>query len=174
MNGEKSNQTGAGAGPLSCVACQDGLQEYLEGTLGKARSLRFFIHLRGCGACEKERLQLQQMFALLDDLPVHEVPADFDETILASVPYASYRAMERLRRERVPVYLEERFLPAYLRSRVTRWSGLGMTAAAMVGAAVLGNGPSWLVAGVVGLLPELLVQGQRWGRRAAIAQKAGN
>ena len=34
--------------PLDCDECRVGLQEYLDGTLEKPESLRFFLHLREC------------------------------------------------------------------------------------------------------------------------------
>jgi len=131
--------------PLACHDCREGLQEYLDGTLEKKQSLRFFLHLRECSTCQQEHELLQGRFEMLDNLPSRE--------------------MEPLRRERVPVYLAEHFLPQFVRSRVTRWSGLGVTIAATV--AVVGlDGPAWLpVAAVIGATPEILVRLQGLGRR---------
>ncbi|MFT5232258.1 MAG: anti-sigma factor RsiW [Candidatus Krumholzibacteriia bacterium] len=157
---------------LSCTDCQTGLQGYLDGTLEKKQSLRFFLHLRDCEACEQSHVELKSLFAMLDNLPQHEVPADFNDAILASVPYASYLAMEPLRRQRVPVYLEEHFLPAAVRSRVTRWAGLGLSAAA-VSAMIVWDGPAWTPAAVIaGVIPELLVQMQGLGRRVIALGRA--
>jgi hypothetical protein len=106
------------------------------------------------------------MFQMLESLPDHEVPADFDIAVLASVPYAAYQAMEPLRRERVPVFLEEAFLPRFVRSRVTRLAGLGLSA---VSAALIATGDSTSllpVLMVTGLVPEFLVRLQGLGRRA--------
>lgn len=165
MNGKEHNSATESGGPLACHDCRDGLQEYLDGTLEKKQSLRFFLHLRDCSECQAEHTLLQGMFTMLDSLPDHEVPADFDDAILASVPYAAYREMEPLRRERVPVYLEEHFLPQFVRSRVTRLSGLGVTVVAVTATVVL-DGPAWLpVAAAAGVLPELLVRLQGLGRR---------
>ncbi len=165
MNGKEHNPVTDSGGPLACADCQDGLQEYLDGTLEKKQSLKFFLHLRDCSVCQEEHTRLQGMFEMLDALPSQEVPADFDDAILASVPYAAYREMEPLRRERVPVYLEEHFLPQIVRSRVTRLSGLGITVAAIAAAVVL-DGPVWLsVAASAGVVPELLVRLQGIGRR---------
>ncbi len=173
MNGKERDSGLNGGSPLVCHDCRDGLQEYLDGTLDKKQSLRFFLHLRDCSACRDEHTLLQGLFEMLDSLPSHEVPADFDGAILASVPYASYREMEPLRRERVPVYLEEHFLPQFVRSRVTRLSGLGVTAAAMA-AVVWLDGTAWMsVAAGVGLLPELLVRLQGMGRRVVASGNAG-
>ncbi len=174
MSGKKQNHDAANSDSLSCAMCQEGLQEYVDGTLGKARSLKFFLHLRHCAACENQRASLVAMFALLEDLPQHEVPLDFDTAILASVPYDSYRAMERLRRERVPVFLEEAFLPKVLRSRTTRWSGLAIAAVATTGAVVGDGSVWWLAAAVAGLVPEALVLLQVGGRRMAVRLKAGS
>jgi len=165
MNGKEHESGQKNDGPLACHDCRAGLQEYLDGTLVKKQSLRFFLHLRDCSECQAEHVQLQGMFEMLDNLPSLEVPADFDDAILASVPYAAYREMEPLRRERVPVYLEEHFLPQFVRSRVTRLSGLGISVAA-VAASVALEGPVWLpVAVAVGVVPELLVRLQGLGRR---------
>jgi anti-sigma factor RsiW len=165
MNGKEHDPGLVNDGPLACHDCRDGLQEYLDGTLVKQQSLRFFLHLRDCSSCQEDHAQLKMMFEMLDTMPACEVPADFDDAILASVPYASYKEMEPLRRERVPVYLEEHFLPQLVRSRVTRWSGLGVTVASVAATFAL-NGPAWLpAAAAVGLVPELLVRMQGLGRR---------
>ena len=173
MNGNEQEPGTKNGGHLACHDCREGLQEYLDGTLEKQQSLRFFLHLRECSACEKEHTLLQGMFEMLDNLPHHQVPADFDDAILASVPYAAYLEMEPLRRERVPVYLEEHFLPHFVRSRVTRLSGLGVTAVALVAAVVM-DGPAWLPAvGAVGFVPELLVRIQGLGRWVVASGSAG-
>ncbi len=161
------------SGALACPDCRLELQDYLDGTLEKKRSLAVFLHLRDCAACRAEHESLRSVFSALDALPAVEAPADFDATVLAAVPYADYRALEPLRRERVPVYLERGFLPAWLRARATRAAGLVVAAAA--GAVWLaGVGPAWL-AGVaaLGVAPELLVRLQGLGRRLVAAQRAG-
>jgi anti-sigma factor RsiW len=153
-------------GPLGCDQCRQGLQEYLDGTLEKPESLRFFLHLRECSACQAEHDRLQGLFRMLDSLPDHEVPADFDDAVLASVPYAAYQAMEPLRRDRVPVYLEEAFLPRFVRARLTRLVGSGI-AAVSAALAFRGDDSAILpILMVAGLLPELLVRLQGLGRRA--------
>ncbi len=172
MNGKQQDPGQERTRPLACPDCREGLQEYLDGTLDKKLSLRFFLHLRDCGSCQHEYEQLQGLFELLENLPRHEAPADFDEAILASVPYAAYRAMEPLRRERVPVYLEEHFLPRLVRSPITRLTGLAV-AAVGVGAALVSAGPDWLpVVAVVGVVPELLVRLQGLGRRVIAPGRA--
>lgn len=152
--------------PLVCDDCRLGLQEYLDGTLEKPESLRFFLHLRECSDCKVEHDRMEGLFGMLEALPDHEVPADFDTAVLASVPYAAYQAMEPLRRERVPVYLEEAFLPRFVRARLTRLVGFGISAVAA--ALVLrGDGAAYLPAIMVaGLVPETLVRLQGLGRRA--------
>lgn len=154
---------------LECRDCLEGLQDYLDGTLEKSRSVQFFLHLRDCPGCKAEHDALQAMFSLLDALPQHEVPAGFDDRILASVPYAAYQAMEPIRRERVPVFLEEAFLPAFLRSTVVRVAGAALALAGIAAQQALAA-PS-LVAGIslLGLVPEFLVRLQGVGRRAALA-----
>lgn len=162
MNG-KNKKSGP---PLTCDGCRQGLQEYLDGTLEKPESLRFFLHLRECPECQEEHDHLQGMFQMLDSLPDHEVPADFDEAVLASVPYAAYQAMEPLRRERVPVFLEEAFLPRFVRARLTRLVGLGISSVSAA-LALRGDGTAILpVLVVVGLVPEILVRLQGLGRIA--------
>ncbi len=152
--------------PLTCDECGRGLQEYLDGTLEKPESLRFFLHLRDCTACQGEHDRLQGLFRMLESLPDHEVPADFDRAVLASVPYAAYRAMEPLRRDRVPVYLEEAFLPRFVRARLTRLVGFGVASVAAA-LALRGDGSALLpVLIVTGLLPEIVVRLQGLGRRA--------
>lgn len=159
----KKNKPGE---PLACDDCREGLQEYLDGTLEKPESLRFFLHLRECPGCEVEHDRLEGMFQMLDSLPDHQAPADFDLAVLASVPYAAYQAMEPLRRERVPVFLEEAFLPRFVRSSVTRLAGLGLSAVSTA-LALAGDGSVVLpVMIVVGLVPETLVRLQGLGRRA--------
>jgi anti-sigma factor RsiW len=155
------------SGPeLTCEGCRLGLQEYLDGTLDKPESVRYFLHLRDCPGCQGEHDRLQGLFQMLESLPDHPVPAGFDAAVLASVPYAAYRAMEPLRRDRVPVFLEEAFLPRFLRARTTRWAGFGM-AAISAALAVQGEGSSLLpVLVAVGLVPEILVRLQGLGRRA--------
>ena len=153
-------------GPLPCNECRQGLQEYLDGTLDKPESLRFFLHMRDCPGCQEEHDRLQGLFRMLDSLPDHEVPAEFDRAVLASVPYAAYQAMEPLRRDRVPVYLEEAFLPRFMRARLTRLVGFGVASVAAA-LALRGDGAAGLpVLIVAGLLPEFVVRLQGLGRRA--------
>jgi anti-sigma factor RsiW len=154
--------------PLGCRECVDGLQEYLDGSLEKTRSLQFFLHLRECPRCQTEHDAMQALFGILDTLPDHEVPADFDAKILASVPYEAYRAMEPIRRERVPVYLEEEFLPAYVRAPVTRIVGVMVAAGGVAVGRTLGLETLGVIS-LLGLVPELLVRLQGVGRRAALA-----
>lgn len=157
---------------LSCPDCRLGLQDYLDGTLEKKQSVAVFLHLRECASCRHEHEALRAVFACLDTLPAVEAPADFDAAILASVPYAAYQAMEPLRRERVPVFLEDHFLPAWLRSRVTRAAGL-VAAAGSLGAWLAGPGQAWLLGlAVAGALPELLLRLQGVGRRLVRVRRA--
>ena len=151
--------------PLACEECRQGLQEYLDGTLDKPESLRYFLHLRVCPDCQKEHDRLRGLFRMLESMPDHEVPADFDEAVLASVPIAAYLAMEPLRRDRVPVYLEEAFLPRFVRARLTRLVGFGI-ASVSAGLVLRGDGSAVLpVLVVAGLLPDMLVRLQDLGRR---------
>lgn len=162
-----------GTDALACPDCRLELQDYLDGTLEKKRSLAVFLHLRDCEACGREHEALSLVFASLDALPAREAPAGFDAVVLAAVPFAAYRAMEPLRRERVPVYLEHGFLPGWVRAGATRVAGL-VAALGAVGVWAAGVGPDWLpVVAVAGVAPELLVRLQGLGRRLVGAQKAG-
>ncbi len=156
--------------PLDCSACRDQLQQYLDGTLDKTSGLSVFLHMRDCAACQQEHDRLVGLFQLLDGLPDHEPPADFDQKILASVNYEGYKAMEGIRRERVPVFLEEEFLPAFVRAPGTRIAGLLVAVGGVVAQYTLSVPPVVSVAVVVGVMPELLVRMQGFGRRVALGQ----
>jgi anti-sigma factor RsiW len=159
-------------GAMGCPDCRGDLQDYLDGTLEKKRSLAVFLHLRECEGCRVEHDTLCAVFSRLNALPGVEAPADFDAAVLASVPYDAYRAMEPLRRERVPVFLEDTFLPAWVRARVTRLAGLAVAAGA--GGVWLGAPDrGWLLAVfAAGLLPEALVLLQGVGRRLVGLRRA--
>ena len=164
----RQNQNGQS---LSCHDCREGLQDYLDGTLEKKRSLMFFLHLRDCPECQDEHDRLQGLYDMLQSLPDHPVPDGFDTAILASVPYEAYRAMEPLRRERVAVYLEEEFLPAWVRSAVTRFGGVGVAAAAL-GSMYLFDGPGYLAAvAIAAVLPQVVYSLQGLGRRLTLRQR---
>ncbi len=154
--------------PMNCIGCAELLQEYVDGDLPRDLALRAFLHVRECPACERTLAQWQEMFAALGQLPRHEPPGDFDRRILAMVPYASYRDMAPLRRDRVPVYLQEEFLPAFVRAGATRLGGLAV--AAGLGAAVgFDQLPATALLGAgLGLLPEVLVRLQGLGRFVAL------
>ena len=152
---------------MGCDACRDGLQEYLDGTLPKQESLKFFLHLRECDGCRLEHDKLHGLFHALESLPDIEVPTDFDAAVLASVPYAAYRAMEPLRRERVPVIFEEESLPVWIRSAGVRWSGLGVAVLATGGRLLDGPGLLSVVA-IAALIPQVLVMVQGLGRRVVL------
>lgn len=161
-NDNKEQQPGCG----DVVGC---LQEYLDGTLDKTDSLAVFLHLRDCEDCSREHLHMQELFAMLEALPAREVPAGFDEPIMEAIPLAAYRAMEPLRRERVPVYLETEFLPAWLRAPAVRLAGLTATLVG-VGAVGFADAPSVvLVPAVAGAVPEIVVRLQALARRATLA-----
>jgi len=157
-----------GTAPLECGPCQEKMQEYLDGTLDKTSGLSVFLHMRDCADCQAEHDRLVGLFQLLEGLPDHEPPAEFDQKILASVNYEGYKAMEGIRRERVPVFLEEEFLPAFVRAPATRTAGL-VVAVAAAGAQFALEAPAYLGAAVVvGVMPELMVRLQAVGRRVAL------
>lgn len=152
--------------PLTCTDCRAQMQDYLDETLPRVESTRVFLHVRECEGCTRELEELKSLFGLLGSLPAVEAPADFDAVILQSVPYEAYRALEPLRRERVPVLLEAEALPGLIRSGVTRVAGLSVAAAAIAFTATGGlpEAPGTVLA-VVALLPEGLVRLQQLGRR---------
>lgn len=154
---------------LVCSDVRDQLQEYLDGTLAKSDSMGIFLHLRGCDGCRVEHERLQVMFSMLDDLPQLPVPDDFDARIIENIPLAAYREMEPLRRERVPVFLEESYLPAWLRDARTRLAGLSVTLVAVVAVVVADLPQPLLGAAVAGAVPEILVRCQGWARQATLA-----
>lgn len=157
--------------PLDCVGCRRLLQDYLDETLPKQESLRAFLHLRACAACQAEYEEMQAVFGQLASLPQREPPHDFDRRVLASVPYAAYRAMEPLRRERVPIYLTESFVPRFLRAGAIRGGGLAIAVLGAGGAAA-GWWPGLVGAvAAAGCLPEVLVRLQNAGRRWVLSQK---
>lgn len=148
-----------------CRGFSDRYQEYLDGTLPKQESLELFLHVRECAACHQRLEQTKQVFHLLDSLPPVPVAENFNEKILSSVPYHVYKSMAPLRQERLPVFLEEEFLPAPLRATTTRAAGGALAALTAGGLAI-----SWLPAAaglvvVAGLLPEVLVRLQTAARR---------
>ena len=154
---------------LACGDVNACLQDYLDGTLDKTESVGVFLHLRGCEACQREHDAVRDLFSLLDKLPHHPVPEGFDAPILEAVPYEAYRAMEPIRRERVPVYLETEFLPAWLRAPLVRLAGLATTLAAVMAMNTVDAPSLLLVPAVAGALPETLVRVQALARRATLA-----
>ena len=166
-----SEQHSREASHLTCVECQQSLQDYLDGGLDKPASMRVFLHVRDCDGCTEELTRLEQLVALLEVLPEREPPADFDAKILASVPYDSYRAMAGLRRARVPVFLENDALPAWMRVPAVRFGGVGVAAAA-VAAQLAGWMPDATVTSAVatvGLIPEITIVLQGMARRLVLA-----
>ncbi len=173
MNGNtESNDSRNMDIPVPCNDCRQNLQEYLDGTLEKKSSLQVFMHLQDCDGCKIEHDQLEGMFQMLENLQDHDVPEGFDDKILASVNYEGYRAMENLRRERIPVFLEEEYLPAFIRSTVTRLAGAGISAASLA-VMSLTSMPEYsgvlTVSLIVGLVPELIVRLQSLSRRTVVA-----
>ncbi len=157
--------------PLGCQDCREGLQDYLDGALDKKQSLRFFLHLRECLECQQEHERLQGLYEMLETLPDHSVPEGFDDAILASIPYDAYREMEAIRRPRVAVFLEEEFLPAWVRSPVTRMTGLAVAAVSVTSILFLdGAGIISVVAAAVGVAPQVVVSLQGMGRRLSLNQ----
>jgi anti-sigma factor RsiW len=141
------------------------MQDYLDETLPGPRATQLFLHVRECSACHRELETFKAMFGMLDTLPAVEPPADFDSRILQAVPYAAYREMAELRRQRVPLILDQEALPVFLRSPATRLGGLAVAAAATAGLITAQLPDVALTAVVLGALPEVLVRLQQIGRR---------
>lgn len=151
-----------------CRGCEDSLQDYLDGSLSRDAALSVFLHVRECPACEAQLVRWQRLVQGLGQMPALEPPVDFDARILASVPYASYLEMAPLRRPRVPVYLQESFLPAFVRARVVRLGGMALGLGCV---AAVGRGfwpPETLFVAAGGLLPEVLVRCQDLARSLAL------
>lgn len=154
---------------MTCPECEAILQDYLDGSLPKEESLRVFLHVRACEACARTLQHWQDLYQMLGELPAHTPPADFDGRVLATVPLAAYQAMAPLRRDRVPVFLTEEFLPGYLRDRRLRLGGLALAVLGGVGLAAGVSSELGAAAVGLGLLPEILVRVQGVGRRLALA-----
>ncbi len=152
-----------------CREYRGRFQEYLDGTLPKQDSLELFLHVRECRTCHENLEETQQVFQLLDSLPPIPVPARFNEKILNAVPYQAYKEMAPLRQERLPVFLEEEFLPTPVRSTATRIAGgfLALLAAGGMAFAWLPTAATVIV--VTGLLPEILVRLQSAARRLTLS-----
>jgi anti-sigma factor RsiW len=167
MNDQHSRE----APHLTCDECRGHLQDYLDGGLAKPDSMRVFLHVRDCAGCAEELARLEELVAMLEALPAREAPADFDARVLAAVPYESYRAMANLRRARVPVFLEQESLPAWVRSRAVRLVGAGVAAVAIAArlAGLLPDTAVTVVVAAVGLAPEITLALQGTARRLVLA-----
>jgi len=141
------------------------MQDYLDQTQSRRDGTRLFLHMRECDECQRELEDMKSLFGALSAMPDIAPPEDFDARILRSVPYEAYRAMEPIRRERVPVLLEDDALPAFLRSGATR--SVGLIAAAIAATTIMTGHLPGAGAGLVliGLMPEGLVRLQQLARR---------
>lgn len=156
---------------MDCRTVHDQLQDYVDGSLARRESMELFLHCRDCADCRRALEATEQFFDMLGELPAIVAPADFDERILASVPYEAYRAMEPLRRERVPVLLAEESLPAFVRSDVTRTVG-ALLAVVGLGSLTTEFLPGWTTALMVGIVPAALVGLQSLSRRIYVGMAA--
>jgi len=156
---------------MACADCQAQLQDYLDGTLPRGLSLELFLHVRKCDVCRGQLEEMRALIGRLESLPPIPPPPGFDERVLAAIPLEAYRRMEPLRRDRVPVFLEESFLPAFVRSPLTRAGGAVLAAllAAALTAGWLPDATALLLP--VTLAPELLVRVQRFARRRRLASE---
>ena len=151
-----------------CQEYMGRFQEYLDGTMPKQVSLELFLHVRECRTCREYLEETKQVFQLLDSLPQIPVPARFNEKILSAVPYQTYKEMAPLRQERLPVFLEEGFLPAPVRSATTRIAGGSLALFAAGGMAFAWLPTAATVIVVTGLLPEILVRLQSAARHLVL------
>jgi len=149
----------------NCTDIRARLQDYMDGTLERKVSMSLFLHLRECDGCSKELEEMERLYGLLGSLDPVAPPEDFDARILESVPYEAYRAMEPLRRERMPVILDEEALPAFVRARGTRAVGGLVAVLAAIGLATDTLTGGWAALAVAGVLPEALVRLQSASRR---------
>lgn len=155
-----NDQTEGDSRVLTCGDCAAMLQDYVDESLSRDEALRVFLHVRGCVACAAGLARWQALVQTLGQLSRQTPPADFDQRILASIPLAGYREMAPLRQPRVPVYLQESFLPSFVRAGAVRLAGIAV-AAGSVGAVTLGHWPAaTLLAAAAGVLPEALVRVQ--------------
>ncbi len=149
----------------NCIETCSQLQAYLDKTLSRKESMALFLHVRECRGCNEELETMERLYGLLGGLPSIEPPEDFDARILESVPYEAYKAMEPLRRERMPVILEEEALPAFIRAGATRAVG-GLVAVMTAAGLATGALPvGWTALMVAGALPEVLLRLQGASRR---------
>ena len=159
MNERNTNQA------PTCAQTRSRLQDYLDRALTRKESMAFFLHIRECDGCRNELEEMERLYGLLGAMPPVEPPGDFDARILESVPYEAYKAMEPLRRERMPVILEEEALPAFVRARGTRVVGGLAAVLTTVGLATDSLSGGWVALTVAGALPEVLVLLQSVSRR---------
>ena len=158
----------------ACRVTHADLQAYVDGALARERSLEIFLHVRDCAECALALAEMKALFVSLASLPALAVPADFDARVLAAVPYQAYREMEPLRRDRVPVFLEEEFLPAVVRAPGVRLAGAALAVVAVAGLIVGRLPEASLIAAPLGLLPEVLVRVQRLVRRRFVGHAQGS
>lgn len=148
-----------------CTETRTRLQDYLDGALPRKASMKLFLHIRECNGCSRELEEMERLYGLLGGLSPIEPPADFDARILETVPLEAYRAMEPLRRERMPVILDEEALPAFVRARGTRAAGGLIAVLSAVGLATHALPEGWAILAIAGALPEALVRIQDASRR---------
>jgi anti-sigma factor RsiW len=149
----------------NCTETRTQLQAYLDKTLSRKESMALFLHVRECRGCNEELEAMERLYGLLGGLPSIVPPEDFDARVLDSVPYEAYKAMEPLRRERMPVILDEETLPAFIRAGATRAVGGLLAVLTAVGLATDALPGGWATLGLAGALPEALVRLQSASRR---------
>jgi predicted anti-sigma-YlaC factor YlaD len=70
---------------MNCTHAQKIMQEYLEGALGTLDTAGFEEHVRRCESCAREVEAMRGVFSLLGELEPEDVPAGFEDAVIARV-----------------------------------------------------------------------------------------
>jgi len=142
----------------TCKSFVEKLQQYVDKDLPNEESMSMFLHARDCTDCSAELEHLERICSSMNNLAEIQAPEDFDQKILSSIPYNSYKAMAGIRQPRIPVILDEEIIPEIVRSPLTR--GICSSIAVLSVAGLLSG---WLDSTgvlilVAGAMPEFLVR----------------
>ncbi|MEG2381234.1 MAG: zf-HC2 domain-containing protein [Oscillospiraceae bacterium] len=66
---------------MDCKNCSDLLYDFVSDTLNKNDSKRINAHLSTCPKCQKEFAEINQMINVLANIPMIELPKDFNKTL---------------------------------------------------------------------------------------------
>mgnify|MGYP003972732311 CR=1 FL=1 len=142
----------------TCKSFVEKLQQYIDKDLPKEESMSMFLHARDCVDCSVELDRLESICSSLNELPEIQSPADFDQKILSSIPYNSYKAMADIRQPRVPVILDEEIIPGIVRSPLTRGICSSIAVLSIAGLISGWLDSSGMLIFVAGAMPESLVR----------------